>query len=206
MKYIRTNSRHLMNFTHRGTQTSFNFVAPQRVPSAPGPLSGLSELPLEQHAFYCCMPTSLYHPPRLTFTFVFLSGLYWHLSGLSELPLEPHAFFYYSPASLLPLCRFVLFFVGLFLYPARVCCRQASTATTAQHGAITPAQKQQHNYVLIRARQRNQADRIGESREPACCRESSISTARCVLKTTKSKLCTTYENMQPLTKQLLKLD
>ena len=59
-------------------------------------------------------------------------------------------------------------FVGLFLYVYRACCSRASTASngTARHGTAQhnqPCTKHQSKYVPIGARQRKQADKVGES-------------------------------------------
>ena len=49
----------------------------------------------------------------------------------------------------------------------------------AQRSTISPCAKYQSKYVPIRARQRKQADRAGETQHMS----SSIDTARCALKT-----------------------
>ena len=113
---------------------------------------------------------------RCSFLSFDLSGLHWHLSGLSVLPLEqrplvllagepfPFASLFFRRRAF----RFDLFvfvFERLFLY-VRACCRRASSANTAQHNTSQlnpPCTKQQSKYAPIRARQRKQADRVGES-------------------------------------------
>ena len=120
-----------------------------------------------------------------------LGGLRWHLSGLSELPPRQRLLLLHSG-------EYFSFFIQVleqpdfpflcFLWAFSLCTMYdhvvfehlvlyCSTASTAQHSTAErnqPVQKPQSKYVPIRARQRQQADRVGESQHMS----SSICTAR----------------------------
>ena len=90
-----------------------------------------------------------------------------HLNTFYYLPASLFHFYLLEDSSFSNFCSSWAFSICLRAY-----CRRPSTASTAQR--IQPCTKQHSKYVPIRARQRKQADRVDESREPACRRTSDI--------------------------------
>ena len=146
-----------------------------------------------------------YHADFTYFLSLFLSGFHWYLFGLSDLPLEQRLLLFLAGETFLFIFIFSILsekkglvlwrvlFVGLpscFLYVQA--CYRASTAklNTAQHSAISRAQKQQmitRKRGPMTAREcKRECKRADRSwRQPACRR--AFCTARCVLKTNEEK-------------------